>query len=245
MILSRIRKALADQNWLSVGIEFVIVVAGVLLAFQVSAWNERRIDTARVGQALERLQLESEQTIQALRGRIATDAERQAERALLVEIAMGAALTERNQPDFDRAVAQLMYFTLPPFRQNTYDALEQSGDLALINDPDLITELTRYQGHIGWVESQHASFRSGLTEFSERLSEFVAHRPTGDPRVTRVEVDLERLRSEPRLTSAVVQIARMHAIFAHYIVQLEAHTVAFCQRLAEETGRPCDTGETE
>ncbi|WP_203291425.1 hypothetical protein [Maricaulis parjimensis] len=245
MILSRIRKALTDQNWLSVGIEFVIVVAGVMLAFQVTAWNERRQDDARVGQALAQLQLESEQTIQALRGRIEADAERQAERTLMVRVATTGELAEEDRDSFDRAIAQLMYFSLPPIRQNTYAALEQAGDLALISDPGLIIELTRYQGRVGWIESQHDSFRRGLTEFTDRLSRFIVHLPTEDPRVTRVEVDLERLRSDPSLVSALVQIARMQAIFAHYVVQLEAHTVELCHRLSEETGRACDTGDTE
>ncbi len=245
MILSRIRKALKDQNWLAVGIEFVIVVAGVLLAFQVSAWNERRQDAARVSQALERLQLESEQTIQALRGRMESDVDRLAERTLLVDVAMGQALSDENRESFERAVARLMYFALPPIRQNTYEALEQSGDLALIDDPDLIIELSRYQGRVDWVENQHGSFRVGLSLFTDRLSRFVAHYPTDDPRETRVEVDLDRLRSDPSLTSAVVEIARMHAIFASYIVQLEAHSVELCHRLAEETGRPCTIGDME
>jgi hypothetical protein len=44
MILSRISKALREQNWVAVAIEFVIVVAGVMLAFQITAWNQSRAD---------------------------------------------------------------------------------------------------------------------------------------------------------------------------------------------------------
>ncbi|MFT6541804.1 MAG: hypothetical protein ACJAU5_000882, partial [Maricaulis maris] len=37
MILSRIARALKDQSWLAVGIEFVIVILGVVIGFQVTA----------------------------------------------------------------------------------------------------------------------------------------------------------------------------------------------------------------
>ena len=42
MILGRISKAIREQNWFAVAIEFVIVIAGVVIGFQVTAWNEAR-----------------------------------------------------------------------------------------------------------------------------------------------------------------------------------------------------------
>ena len=42
MILARITRALKEQNWFAVTLEFLIVLAGVVIGFQVSAWNERR-----------------------------------------------------------------------------------------------------------------------------------------------------------------------------------------------------------
>ena len=48
MILSRLSKAIREQNWFAVALEFVIVVAGVLLAFQISLMSERQADRARV-----------------------------------------------------------------------------------------------------------------------------------------------------------------------------------------------------
>lgn len=46
MILSRLSHAIRTQNWFAVVLEFVIVVAGVLLAVQITAWNEGRQDRA-------------------------------------------------------------------------------------------------------------------------------------------------------------------------------------------------------
>jgi len=40
MILARISRAIREQNWFTVALEFVIVIAGVVIGFQVRA-NER------------------------------------------------------------------------------------------------------------------------------------------------------------------------------------------------------------
>ncbi len=58
MILSRISKAVREQNWFAVAIEFVIVVSGVLLAFQVSTWRTEADQRAYVRDVLTRVHSE-------------------------------------------------------------------------------------------------------------------------------------------------------------------------------------------
>jgi len=243
MILARLSRAVREQNWFAVVLEFIIVIAGVVIGFQVTAWNADRANQVRVDRAIERLQLEAEQNIAALRQRIASSEVRATERAVIVDVAAGGELADANQAAFERAVAQLMYFSQIPVQRSTYQALEQSGDLALITDSELIIELNRYQEGVDWVESQHAGFRGGLTSFSGVLGQFVFHEPTDDPTRTRARIDLDLLAEDARRRSALVQIARMHSIFDSYVISLEARTMAFCDRLALETGRACNVEE--
>ena len=42
MILRRLAEALRRQDWLTVAVEFLIVVAGIFVGLQVSDWNEQR-----------------------------------------------------------------------------------------------------------------------------------------------------------------------------------------------------------
>ena len=42
MLLRRITQHVKDQNWFAVALDFVIVVAGILIAFQITEWNEAR-----------------------------------------------------------------------------------------------------------------------------------------------------------------------------------------------------------
>lgn len=45
MILSRITHALRTQNWFALALEFVIIIAGVVIGFQVNAWSAGRVRT--------------------------------------------------------------------------------------------------------------------------------------------------------------------------------------------------------
>jgi endonuclease III-like uncharacterized protein len=42
MILRSLTKHIKDQNWFAVGLDFVIVVTGILIAFQITNWSESR-----------------------------------------------------------------------------------------------------------------------------------------------------------------------------------------------------------
>ncbi|NNE56507.1 MAG: hypothetical protein HKN36_00205 [Hellea sp.] len=42
MLLRRITKHVKDQNWFAVFLDFFIVVAGILIAFQINAWSDRQ-----------------------------------------------------------------------------------------------------------------------------------------------------------------------------------------------------------
>lgn len=56
MILRRITKHVKDQNWFAVGLDFFIVLAGILIAFQITNWNEaksERTELARTEMALQ------------------------------------------------------------------------------------------------------------------------------------------------------------------------------------------------
>ena len=47
MVIRRVREHVAAHNWFAVGIDLAIVVLGVLIATQVSNWNESRLEAAK------------------------------------------------------------------------------------------------------------------------------------------------------------------------------------------------------
>jgi hypothetical protein len=55
VILRRLTQHVKDQNWFAVGLDFFIVVAGILIAFQITNWNAARQDKLIYEQARTRV----------------------------------------------------------------------------------------------------------------------------------------------------------------------------------------------
>ncbi|MCI5045016.1 MAG: hypothetical protein MRY72_09990 [Aquisalinus sp.] len=71
MLLRRVMDHVTDQNWLAVGIDFLIVVSGVFIGLQVSEWNDNRNDRMAYELARERLIAETQANINAVDGFLA------------------------------------------------------------------------------------------------------------------------------------------------------------------------------
>ena len=55
MLLRRITKHVTDQNWFAVFIDFLIVVTGILIAFQITNWSEARQKQDAADNYIERI----------------------------------------------------------------------------------------------------------------------------------------------------------------------------------------------
>ena len=61
MLLRSLTKHVRDQNWFAVFLDFFIVVAGILIAFQITEWNEARSSSIEEQELLRQLSIEFEQ----------------------------------------------------------------------------------------------------------------------------------------------------------------------------------------
>ena len=65
MLLRRFTQHVKDQNWFAVTLDFLIVVAGIFIGLQVSAWNDSRADRVMEREYLERLQRDMEISVES------------------------------------------------------------------------------------------------------------------------------------------------------------------------------------
>lgn len=54
-MLDRLRKNLADRNYVPIGLELLVVIFGILIAFQIERWAEERRDRQQEYEYLFRL----------------------------------------------------------------------------------------------------------------------------------------------------------------------------------------------
>ena len=69
MRLRSLTKHIRDQNWFAVALDFFIVVVGILIAFQITNWNEGRAEYRKETQALIELKKELEGSIGVVRAK--------------------------------------------------------------------------------------------------------------------------------------------------------------------------------
>lgn len=143
MILNRLAEALREQNWLSVAIEILVVVVGIVLALQVDNWNETRKERNLEQGYLLRLAAD-------IQGDIAGFKElRQIfqEKFEFIEQIKAAELPVQIEDDpkaWARRLRYSLFVSLPTVRSATFDELAGSGRLAIIEDLQLRSELANY-----------------------------------------------------------------------------------------------------
>jgi hypothetical protein len=135
VILRRLAENLRQQNWTAIGIEFVVLVAGVFLGTQVGNWNQQRELHAKAETFSARLRedLRREHWTEQVLIEYSRQVRRNAERTL-------AALSGR-QPLGDEQFLINAYRATQYFYANqhraTFDELVSTGSMDLIADTGL------------------------------------------------------------------------------------------------------------
>lgn len=241
----RMALSLRKQNWTGYALEFVIVVLGVFIGIQVSNWNESRLEDRQRAEVYEALQSEFELNIADLRSRYDRDLARTAVEHDLSQALLDGEIDAGEAPLVQTGMAQIMYFSPVVIPNNTMESLRQSGELSLIDDPEVLGSLIEFAASVEWIEGQHNSFRGGISDLQPEWRDYVFHSATDDPRQTSVEVDVPGLVADHRARSAFSQVVRMKSIFLNYLPSLIERAEETCALLAEETGRPCEASDED
>jgi len=140
----RVIEHVKAQNWTAVALDFAIVVVGILIAFQITKWNEARSERSRALEYLSRI-----------RADLVTDiAELDRRKTFWTAVTQSgyAAIRYADTGDTGGATrwdilrrfldaSQSWQFT---FVDSTYVELRSAGELRLIGDPELRNALADY-----------------------------------------------------------------------------------------------------
>jgi len=139
MILARLSRAIREQNWFAVVLEFVIVIAGVVIGFQIAGAGERQASLAYERDLMHRLHQE---IINIEEGRdfqhdwLAARRDRMIDiRPVLLDVESREALSE---PEC-LALMDSHHFAPPPDSLPALDELVASGRMEEIRNEELRT----------------------------------------------------------------------------------------------------------
>ena len=132
MVIRRIRDHVADQNWFAVGIDFAIVVAGIVIGTQVNNWNEKRVEAEQGRSYRERLIDEVKFNAKQFQTQAAYYHQAQAYGRQALDALTGKApLSDR---DFLIAAYQLSQTDTTPAKSYIYDEMTANGMVTRIGD---------------------------------------------------------------------------------------------------------------
>lgn len=132
MIVRRIREHVSQHNWFAVTIDLVIVVLGVVIATQVSNWNDRRLEAAKAASYHTRLLDELDFNARQFRAQAAYyDAVRGHG---LAALAMMDGRQEGTAADFLIHAYQLSQVDTNAAKSYIYDEMTSAGLVELLGD---------------------------------------------------------------------------------------------------------------
>lgn len=149
MILRRITEHIKAQNWFAVGLDFVIVVVGVLIAFQITTWGEIRRDIREEQELKARLVVEFTALEGLLDRRIARAQGLADSTGRLIElIRIGDA--PRDEEAVREMLRNALHYSAPIAPPTTFSEALASGRIGKIRDVRLRRVLNEYQISTEW-----------------------------------------------------------------------------------------------
>lgn len=144
MPLRSIANNLRQQNWSTLFLELLVVIFGLVLAFQVDRWWEERGDRSKEQEYIARLIIEVRQDIELISYAIDLAEVRQGFGDLLIEVAGEPDVAEQQPAMFLAAVAQAAFTFTPTVITQTYDEIRSTGSMGLVRSEDIKRALYNY-----------------------------------------------------------------------------------------------------
>jgi hypothetical protein len=210
MILARISKAIREQNWFAVTLEFVIVIAGVVIGFQISSANERARERSELRELLVRTHVDLAPIM---------------ERGLLFETAV------RDQMrDYDFALNALIEGEMAPDQADRFRAaisralspysLVEAVSLELLSSPEVLDLISRTElrddtlnliaearSAVVAVDTANAETLDARNYLYQRIRiRLLLDAETGDATGSYVEADFDELARDDAAISALAHI---------------------------------------
>lgn len=148
MLTRRIADRLRSHDWLAVGIELVVVIAGILIALQVDQWSSDRADRARERAYLERLADDLSAEQEGVRNAEVFARNRLDAVALLEDMADGAVAQGTDPRRIPWAIETASWRSFPKTNAYVVTELQASGQMGLLRSVALRNALADHYAQI-------------------------------------------------------------------------------------------------
>lgn len=221
------------------GMELLVVVLGILIAFQLQSWAESRRDAKQQRELLERLTEEAGETVGSLR----------MERDIFQEfvdtqmaaldrwVNGGTCPTNADWSAFDKAG----YYPALQIPSAAYDEMIGSGGIARLPTPAVRSAVNRFHASLVRYERQQDYFRQGALAEDAKTAAALGAVVTFDREerdIGLTNYDRAACRN-PLVKKSIASQVRSFGIMQRYRNALTSQAIVMCVRIAEALGARC------
>jgi hypothetical protein len=230
-------RRIEDREWLLLCLETLGVLAGILMAFELQEWGQRRNDAARHHELMERLFEESQNDISSIR------LMRDVLKPMVVREQLFAVRISRGEcpsnDDFQAVTTLGMMPALTP-PVSVYQELMGAGGLSSIERKDVRDHLAQFHQDLDWSQRQVDYFRAVKVDPIPDSDPRV--RVRFDPSADEPEIesfDGNALCKDQRFKNEVASATRQHTVFLSYFQGPLEDAISLCVRLGDSLGHQC------
>jgi len=147
-MLNRLRRNLGESNYGAVGLELVVLILGILIAFQIDRWAEDRRDREQEYDYLVRLKEDLQFEINSMNEATQYSEARIAAVLLLEEAISNPSIAMERSGAVPVAMETATWRSFPQINAFVYTELQSTGNLALIRSDSLRRELADHYSSI-------------------------------------------------------------------------------------------------
>ena len=217
MILRRVAEHAKTQNWFAVTLDFFIVAMGVFIGIEVAGWNQARQDRQEerryYGQLLVDLRSDLETFSQA--ERLANRYDDAAQ--LVIDRLSGKASPQVSPGRMAIAIHRAGWVYIPHASRGTYDELVSTGNLGLLRNSQLKSEIAAYYRTFDQNRQWDSLLRDQQSDYWAETAG-VLPRPVLQSAVRGTEPTIS-----PSEDRAIWQAARSHPRLPGMLIGMAAH----------------------
>ena len=239
MIVKHVTNALRRQDWVAVAIEFLLVVVGVLLAFQINEWASGHEAKLAREASTERLLSEAEEDV------LYFDQGIKERQAIIANLSF--ALDRLQQGKWSRAdearirsgVTKSIYLGSPAPPSGIYDEIVASGMLGQIGDPRLRSSIGVYHSKLALL-SQLVDFIKQIAPKLDREDSVWYSYDAAGSRPARLDIDFAALARDRKLQSSLALMNDRQWFILWNLKDTEASARRMCGEIGRAIGKRCE-----
>jgi hypothetical protein len=129
-MLTRLRKYLAEANYGALGLEVIVVIVGILIAFQIDRWAQEQRESQQEHQYILRLKNDLQYEIAVMTDSLGTADQRMAHIRLLERVSTNNEVAIKSPNDVVWALERATWRSFPQISAFVYTELQTTGNLS-------------------------------------------------------------------------------------------------------------------